>query len=247
MFNVFLNSAIGESSTTTGSAQPPTILSPLLLAYVLLVDWADTVVLAVRLALGGPLVGIVVGVICAILVGYIFNDPISEIAVTVIACYASFLVAEGTPLHVSGVLAVVFGGLMLSFYGKGRISAQTLEPMHSFWEMCGYLANTLIFFVAGLIMAEKAFNSDTIGWKDVGYLGILYVTCHIIRAFVIFLCSPILKRGSYPVTLEQMVVMSYSGLRGAVGLTLALIVEETEEIDLKDRDRILFHVAGLFI
>jgi len=57
--------------------------------------------------------------------------------------------------------------------------------------------------------------------------------------------TPVLKRGSYPVTWQQMIVMSYSGLRGAVGLTLALIVEETSELSSADRDRILFHMAGI--
>ena len=64
---------------------------------------------------------------------------------------AAFLLlsSEGTPLHVSGVLAVVFSGLYLSFYGRGNISVKVEHSLHSFWHMAEYIADTLIFFVAG--------------------------------------------------------------------------------------------------
>ena len=52
-----------------------------------------------------------IGFLATRVVGHIFNDPLSEITVTLVACYASFVAAEGTDLRVSGVLAVVATGL----------------------------------------------------------------------------------------------------------------------------------------
>ena len=46
-----------------------------------------------------------------------YNDLQSEVTLTIVGCYSCFLIAEGTPLHTSGVLSVVFFGLYLSFYG----------------------------------------------------------------------------------------------------------------------------------
>ena len=47
------------------------------------------------------------------------------------------------------MLAVVTCGLYLSFYGREQVSPSVEHSMHAFWEMLGWIANTLIFFVSG--------------------------------------------------------------------------------------------------
>lgn len=42
---------------------------------------------------------------------------------------------------------------------------------------------------------------------------------------------PILKRVGYTVTWKDVVVITWGGLRGAVGLALALVVAQTSDID----------------
>lgn len=91
--------------------------------------------------------------------GFILNDPSSEITVTIITGYGAYLLAECTGIHASGVLSMVCAGLYLSFYGLGRISARVTSSLHSFWQMADYITNTIIFFISGLIMAEKALIS----------------------------------------------------------------------------------------
>lgn len=65
-------------------------------------------------------------------------------------------------LEVSGVLAVVTTGLVMSFYARGRISPGVEESMHTFWSMATYVANTAIFFVSGLIIGDRALFDDAI-------------------------------------------------------------------------------------
>jgi CPA1 family monovalent cation:H+ antiporter len=73
----------------------------------------------------------------------------TEISTTVLAAFGVMLTAEGTPMEVSGVLAVVFLGLSMAAYGKYHVSPPVLHELHQFWTMLGYLANTLIFFLTG--------------------------------------------------------------------------------------------------
>jgi len=40
-------------------------------------------------------------------VGLILNDPLSEITVTVVCGYGSYILAESTGVHASGVLSMV--------------------------------------------------------------------------------------------------------------------------------------------
>jgi NhaP-type Na+/H+ or K+/H+ antiporter len=46
-------------------------------------------------------------------------------------------------------------------------------------------------------------------------------------------------------TWRQALVLGYGGLRGAIGLTLALIVNEDHEIPKPARDLMIFHTAGI--
>eukprot|EP00903_Cladosiphon_okamuranus_P017333 g15970.t1 len=204
-----------------------------------------------RLGLGGPVVGFLTGMIGSFAIGYILEDHLSEITLTVVVCFSSFLLAEATQIKVSGILSVVIAGLYMSLYGRPRISPSVQEPLHEFWSLWGYMANTVIFFLTGLDAATKAFGKDSIiDISDWGYLILLWVACHIVRGFVIILAYPVLK-GGYGTNWQTMVVLSYAGLRGAVGLTLALIVQETskenENIEQDVGDKIMFMIAGLAI
>ena len=69
--------------------------------------------------------------------------------------------------------------------------------------------------------------------------------CCIVWHLAVLCYSPLLKRTGYGLTWEEGCVLVWGGLRGAVGLALALIVEQDNTIDRLTRDRILFHVAGI--
>jgi NhaP-type Na+/H+ or K+/H+ antiporter len=55
-------------------------------------------------------------------------------------------------------------------------------------------------------------------------LPILWVSTVLIRAFMVILFSPLLKRTGYGITRKEMVLLVWGGLRGSLGLSLALIV-----------------------
>ena len=50
---------------------------------------------------------------------------------------------------------------------------------YRFWEMLGYLANTLIFILVGVVISQQAFSDvESLGWM---YLIVLYFTLIVIR------------------------------------------------------------------
>ena len=69
-----------------------------------------------RLGVGGVAYGVAVGAFGTAAIGSIMNDAPAEISATIVVAYASFIGAEGTALHVSGVLACVLAGLVMSRY-----------------------------------------------------------------------------------------------------------------------------------
>ena len=205
---------------------------------------------ALRLSLGGPILGIFIGYVVVWLLEWVKNDRASEITLTIVAAYSAFLVAEGTELKVSGVLAVVFLGLYLSEFAV--FSTRSEVGLRSFWHIVEYIADTLVFIVSGLIVADTMWSGD-IEPEDWGVLFLLYIALHLIRLLNVLLCWPVLKskagygkRWDY----KEGAVLVFAGLRGTVGLALALIAEDSLKIRGKKDDDlnaslIIFNVAGI--
>ena len=206
----------------------------------------DVIITSLRLSLGGPMLGIACGMIVTYFLRRIHNNFILEVNTTIFACYLIFYAAECTKLHVSGILALVGLGLYMTNTGKTGISARSEHAVHHIWGYFGFAAETLIFTLTGVIMGDRSQHPDnTIGVID--YVKVLgsYLVLHVIRFFMILLFWPLLSKMGYGMSFNQVILCSYAGLRGAVGLSLALMVVSSDKIPRYIQDVILLHVAGV--
>ncbi|MFB6258811.1 MAG: cation:proton antiporter, partial [Flavobacteriales bacterium] len=110
-----------------------------------------------------------------------------------------------------------------------------------FWELASFIANTLIFIMVGVVIAEKVVFTP----YDFLLLGIIYVGMFIARAGVVSLFFPSMKRLGYGVKKAEAYVLWWGGLRGAIGLALALMVAGESAIDPPIRNTFLFLTAGI--
>lgn len=196
----------------------------------------------VRVAFGGVLVGLVIGYIGLRWIKSVFNDMLVEITVIVALAYLTFFVCENT-FHVSGVLGLVSLGLIMAGPGRTRISPEVQHFIHEFWEFSGFAANTLIFLIVGVVIAERTvFNV-----QELIVLILIYVLIHLVRIVVIAILYPVMKRAGYGLGKNHPQILWWGALRGAIGLALALIVESNEVIPETIREQFLFFTAGIVI
>jgi NhaP-type Na+/H+ or K+/H+ antiporter len=201
---------------------------------------ASPVVEFIRVAIGGTLVGFIIGGIAIGWVKKVFNDALVEITVIIGAAYLTFFICENF-LHVSGVLGLVALGLLMGGIGRTRISPEVEHFLHEFWEMAAFLANTLIFLIVGVIIASRiVFTAE-----DFLILGIIYIGIHIVRAITISTFFPIMKKAGYGIDKKNAYVLWWGALRGAIGLALALIVAGETLIPEEIRQQFLFFTAGI--
>ncbi|MCD4832234.1 MAG: cation:proton antiporter [Bacteroidales bacterium] len=193
-----------------------------------------------RVAVGGTLVGIIIGYIVIAWVKKVFNDALVEITVIVAAAYMTFFVAEHF-FHVSGVLGLVSFGLFMASVGRTRISPEVEHFLHEFWELFAFIANTLIFLIVGVVIA----NNIVFTANDFLILLILYIGIHIVRAIVIAIFFPVMRKVGYGLPKKDAYVLWWGALRGAIGLALALIVVGESKIDGTIREQFLFYTAGI--
>jgi NhaP-type Na+/H+ or K+/H+ antiporter/CRP-like cAMP-binding protein len=196
----------------------------------------------VRVAVGGTLIGLIIGWLVSEWLKRVFNDPLFEITIIVAAAYLTFFVAEHF-FHVSGVLGLVALGLLMAGVGRTRISPEVNHFLHEFWELAAFIANTLIFIIVGVVIVLRTVFTP----MDVVILLIAYVGITVARAGMIAMFFPLMKKIGYGMSKNDAIVLWWGGLRGAVGLALALIVASQEEIPLDIRNQILFLTAGIVI
>jgi CPA1 family monovalent cation:H+ antiporter len=100
-------------------------------------------------SLGGAVVGALAGY-AVYRVMVTLDEHMTEIVLTVILVYGSFLLAEHY-LHVSGVIATVVAGLFMGNRGREyAMSAQTKVSVFNTWATAAFIVNTFIFIVIGV-------------------------------------------------------------------------------------------------
>ena len=177
------------------------------------VSAGDVVRLLLSMAGGGVLCGLAVAVVALLLTGRT-QDHLVEIAMTTVAAYGSFLLADR--MNFSGVLAALTAGLVMGNNAERNISARGRESLLAFWEYAAFLANSFIFLLIGI----RAASSHILALWHYAAIAILLVTLG--RAVVIYPCCAFFFWSSRRVPFRHQHVLFWGGLRGALALALAL-------------------------
>jgi NhaP-type Na+/H+ or K+/H+ antiporter len=175
-------------------------------------------------------------------------SSIIQISLTLCCAYWSFIIVEGV-LHLSGVLAVVASSLVLAHHMWPHIVAP--DSLHHVWHTFESLGNIIVFFLAGALTGDVITKTEFIDFVN---LMVIYLFLMVLRGALIFFSVPILRRlGPDEVSLSDVALMTWGGLRGAVGLVLAIQVHNdlapnpagVPQISAKDGQRLLFFVSGI--
>lgn len=106
---------------------------------------------------------------------------------------------------------------------------------------------TTLFFFAGLIIGIEIDGSfQSLYASDWGYLFVLYIFVILIRLISIFVLSPILYHTGESFNKKEFALCVWGGLRGALGIALALVVYTNEEVEnQRAKTLILFFTCGI--
>lgn len=201
-----------------------------------------------HMTLTALLLGAAVGLLAVSLIGvcaedFHHSDAMVQVIVSICCGYVAFIVGE-VQVETSGVITAVCAGFAVAYLAWPRFTSR--ETITIVWETIEFIANTVIFFLAGVLFANTVLDRwGFIGWADCGWCLLLYVALTLIRAIMIYVMWIPLNLVGSPLSWTDAVVMIWSGMRGAISLSLAIIVDMEPGISKERGSRIMFHVGGV--
>jgi CPA1 family monovalent cation:H+ antiporter len=171
---------------------------------------------------GGVLIGAISGAAVLLIAGKT-DDHLVEISLTTIAAYGSFLMAEH--FHASGVLASLTAGLVIGNLGlTGAISQHGRQHLLDTWDYFAFLANSFVFMLIGMNVA-----TSPVGLLGFATAGIAVVLVLLGRTAAVYPLCAIFFRSKLAVPARYQHILVWGGLRGALGLALALTLPPIPE------------------
>lgn len=180
--------------------------------------------------------GIAIGLIVSFITRWILvltKDSFSEIAVTLLAPYIAWVLAEQA--HGSAVLACVAGGFYLRRHLSMVVAPSTRIQARAVWEFVVFLLNGVIFILIGLQLGTLR-DAVPSGELDALILvgALVSVTAIVVRllwvpiaAWVPRLVSPRLRAHDPMPLWSNLFIIGWAGMRGIVSLASAMAVPLT--------------------
>ena len=183
-------------------------------------------------ALGGGLVGAVLGYLCLPI--YVrLRDPLSSLLLTVALALGAFQL--GQFLGVSGAVAVVIAGLVFGNLGLPRsASASDRITLISFWEYAGFIVNTFIFLLIGIEI-----NPLTL-WQTLPSIVLVILAYQLGRILSVYSLLWVLRWIDRPIPLRWQHILILGNIKGSLSMALAVAIPLT----LTGRELIIELVFG---
>ena len=161
---------------------------------------------------GGLIIGLIIGLLGAILVLLIRDCAASQFILVFIA-FTSFYVAEHV-LHVSGILAVMMAAIIIKI-SLSEVEHIVARGISGTWEWLGLYFNSLLFMLMGLTLTFEMFEQMWLA------MIIAIVATLIARTIAITSCSYFIKVIE-PISKQWQYLLIWGGLRGAIAIALVL-------------------------
>ena len=196
-----------------------------------------TTVLDGTLLFGGMLLfGIVFGLMVAGafsgLLRLVKSNEFVSVTILIVSAHVTFILAElindegllGLPIHVSPIIAATVSSLFLGNYSRHILSAKTDQYLGKFVEHTAFIANSLVFILAGMLFAGSGVDFQAL-WLPIIVTVLIVMAVRALSVYLIVTPINVLSKK------ERMpwgwaALLSWGSLRGALAIIVILLVPD---------------------
>jgi sodium/hydrogen exchanger 10/11 len=208
-------------------------------------NW-DYLSLFFEYTIGGIIFGVVAGSIAVYCIKRMIYDGPLAVTLMVIFTYSIYLIAEYSTFRISGIISLSAFSLYMNAFGKTWLFGETEEYASSFWNYLVFVAETSIFMIAGVLVGANIMQFEegeiNIG-KEAEITVYIYLTALLCRFCSIGVFIRYLRRLGEGMAWSEVVVLTFAGLKGAIGIALAMHVYNNHHYGKVVSGLILFHVT----
>lgn len=187
----------------------------------------------VVLSIMGVVVGLAIAHILYLFLRYVAKSSSISTPITLIAPYIMYIVAEH--FHWSGVLAVVSGGLFLSFRSGDYLNYHTRIQTKEVWATLGFLLNGFVFILIGLELPVIVAGLGQYSQQEaITYALIISAIVIVLRIVLVYLSEFLPRFISKKIRTREKspgwklpLIVGWAGMRGVVSLASALAIPLT--------------------
>jgi Na+/H+ antiporter len=192
--------------------------------------WQEALVNFTAVTFVGIFVGLAIAFIMYAIFKWLPTTPSIDTALLFATPYLMYLTAE--QFHFSGVMAVVSGGLFISYRRHELFTHSSRLQAVSLWNTIGFVLNGLVFMLIGIELPAIMEGLDEYSIADAfGYALIISMVIIVTRMGFMFLSSAFTQFiGRYITVADKNpgwkgpIIIGWAGMRGVVSLAAALSV-----------------------
>lgn len=180
----------------------------------------------------GILFGLIMAALFSVALRAVKSNEFVAVTMLIVSAHVTFILSElinehglfGLPVHVSPIIAATVSSLFLGNYSRHILSANTDHYLNKFVEHTAFIANSLVFILAGMLFA-----SSDIDFRQL-WLPILVTvaTVMILRVISIYAVTTPLnllsKKERMPKSWQAL--LSWGSLRGALAIIIVLLIPD---------------------
>jgi NhaP-type Na+/H+ or K+/H+ antiporter len=243
-----LNLMSGESILNDGSSIVLFILYLNIMSTDKTMGWYQIFTFFARNTVGALLLGTFFGILVLVCIKLSHRNKQLITVLTICSPYLVYYTAF-LKLDISGILTLVPLGLIVGFGCQVFTGSELHSDLGSIWEFLEFCANTLIFFITGVLIAEDIVLRDyaysPVLWL---FVPVTYVISQVVRFVVVFSFYPVLCRIQPGLTYKEALLLIWGGLKGAIALSLSIVLLKSDiPEDLDNAHEAAFLMAGVVI
>lgn len=186
----------------------------------------------VLMVVAGILLGLVMATLFSRALRYTRSNEFVSITLLIVSAHIVFILSElinehglfGLKIHVSSIIATTVAALFLGNYARHILSPKSDEYTAKSIEHLAFVANSLVFLLAGILFASTNINLTELGLPILVTI-IAVAAARAISVYAVLVPLNKLKLEE-PIPASWLKLLSWGSLRGALAIIVVLLVPE---------------------
>lgn len=178
------------------------------------------------------IVGIIFGLLMAAIISravrFTRSNEFATVTLMIISAHLVFILSElinmSGVVHVSPIIATTVASLFLGNYARHTLRPKTDEYLGKFIEHTAFMANSLVFILAGLLFASSGVDLGSL-WLPILVTVLIVATIRVIAVYSVIVPLNALKLEER-IPSSWTLLLSWGSLRGALAIIIVLLIPE---------------------